>query len=347
MSRITLVMAGNEEGGLEKHVVELAEGLVQQGLSVSLIAHPKYQARLSSHINFIAVDLAKSRRNPFVLYELYQAIKTLKPDLVHVHGNKAAAMVGSLLKWLKIASVSTLHSRKKNVKMFAPYDCVIAVSQYAAENLQHPCVRVVHNGVRLPNNINPTQKVIQHEVPQVLAIGRLVEVKGFDLLIKAWKGMPAQLLIAGEGDEYAMLDELIVTEGLQDKVTLLGHRTDVLELLQQSDLHVISSHYEGGPYTLAESLLMHTPVVSTRVGIAPDFIPAEFLCEAGSVKELHDTLIHALAERSVLPSHFQIAFERAQQELTLARMVEQVTVIYEDTIRAYAAHNSKLGTSKE
>ena len=113
INKITMVMAGDEEGGLEKHVVELSNGLASRGYQVSVIAHEKYKARLSQHIQFVPVDLSKSRRNPLVLWQLFTAIKITQPDILHVQANKAVAMVAPLLKWLKIPSVATLHSRKK------------------------------------------------------------------------------------------------------------------------------------------------------------------------------------------------------------------------------------------
>ncbi|MFH4377113.1 glycosyltransferase, partial [Acinetobacter baumannii] len=76
---ICMVMAGDEEGGLEKHVVELANGLAQAGQKVTLIAHEKYAERVSG-VEFKALDLSKSRKNPILLWQLYQTIKATHAD---------------------------------------------------------------------------------------------------------------------------------------------------------------------------------------------------------------------------------------------------------------------------
>lgn len=67
--KITLVMASDEEGGLEKHVLELAAGL-SQAHKVSLIAHQKYQSQVESSVNFVAFDMSGSRYNPWTKYLL-------------------------------------------------------------------------------------------------------------------------------------------------------------------------------------------------------------------------------------------------------------------------------------
>lgn len=322
---ICLVMAGDEEGGLEKHVVELAQGITQHGHVVTVIAHEKYRARLVP-LNFIAVDLSKSRRNLWVLYQLYQALKTLNPDIVHVHGNKAAVMVGGLLPFLKQKSVATLHSRKKNTKMFKNFDAVIAVSPNAAEVLNHPNKCVVLNGI-VPPILNPTIK--KPAQPIVLAVGRLVPVKGFDILIQAWKGIEnAELWIAGEGFEQEKLERLISDNHLNDTVKLLGYRTDITSLMQQASLYVMSSHYEGCPYTMVEALLCETPMISTAVGAMAVILPQQYLCPENDVPALHLLIQKALNDFGQIQMDHQPVFEFAKEQLVLDGMIDNIEKVY-------------------
>ncbi|MGQ0518046.1 hypothetical protein ACT453_51120, partial [Bacillus sp. D-CC] len=50
-------------------------------------------------------------------------------------------------------------------------------------------------------------------------------------------------------------------------------------LITDHEALIVSSLREGGPYTLAESLLLQRPVLGTDVGMMAEFIPVEFLCE--------------------------------------------------------------------
>jgi glycosyltransferase involved in cell wall biosynthesis len=323
-----MVMAGDEEGGLEKHVVELANGLKQRGHKLTMIAHEKYLDRVDA--DFIAVDLTKSRRNVFVLYQMYKLLKQLQPDIVHVHGNKAAAIVGNILSFINIPSVATLHSRKKNTKMFKHFDVVIAVSPNAAEAIVHPHVKVVLNGIKMPL-LDKT--IVKPTLPVVLTVGRLVPVKGFDVLIKAWKGIKnAELWIVGEGFEYEKLNELIVKENLENSIKLLGFRSDILYLMQQASLYVISSHYEGCPYTMIEALLCQTPMVSTDVGAMKIVLPAQYLCAHNDASALNQLITQSLENLESVRKDFQPVFEFAAKELVLDGMLKNIEMVYREVL---------------
>lgn len=324
-----MVMAGDEEGGLEKHVVELAQGLAQHGHAVTVIAHEKYRARLVP-LNFIAVDLSKSRRNLWILYQLYQTLKTLNPDIIHVHGNKAAVMVGGLLPLLKQKSVATLHSRKKNTKMFKNFNAVIAVSPNAAEVLNHPHKYIVLNGIQPP--ILDAQ-ILKKNPPIVLAVGRLVPVKGFDVLIRAWQGIEnAVLWIVGDGFEQEKLQQLIIELQLESSVKLLGFRSDIVELMQQASLYVMSSHYEGCPYTMVEALLCKTPMISTAVGAMTMVLPPQYLCPENDVRALHQLIRSSLDHLDDMQVEFKDTFDFAAQHLVLEGMIQNIETIYNEVL---------------
>lgn len=330
--RVALVMAGDEEGGLEKHVVELANGLASRHIDVSVVAHPKYAPRFDSKIGFLPADLSASRRNPLALWRLWRALRGTSADLVHAHGSKAASMVAPLLPLLRLRSVATLHSRKKNVRMFRRFQRVIAVSRISTLNLDHPGVRIIHNCIRV-STARPQPATDAWEaapLPHVLAIGRLVPVKGFDVLIEAWKDIDAQLCIAGEGFAHARLQALIDSHGVGHRVKLLGHRDDVPALLAASNLFVISSHYEGCPYTLVEALHAGIPVVSTRVGAMPEILPEEALCPPGDPAALAQLVRFALRDMPGLEVRFAGVFEHARRELTFERLLDRTIAVYEE-----------------
>jgi glycosyltransferase involved in cell wall biosynthesis len=101
-------------------------------------------------------------------------------------------------------------------------------------------------------------------------ICRLEPVKNLPVLIEAVAGLPARLVIVGEGSERARLAGLIAAKGLAGQVLLTGRRGDVPELLAAFDLFVLASHSETFGIVVAEALLMGTPVVATSVGGIPD-----------------------------------------------------------------------------
>ncbi|NWK53156.1 glycosyltransferase [Acinetobacter sp. SwsAc5] len=328
---ICLVMAGDEDGGLEKHVVELANGLVKYGHKVTLIAHEKYQSRVDG-VDFKALDLSKGRRNLILLWQLYHLVKSIRADVLHVHANKAVTMIAPFLTWLKIPSVATLHNFKRNITAFEKFDRVIAVSQSVANQFSNQQkVRVVLNGVSVPKN-EVSEKKINSNI-QALAIGRLVPAKGFDLLIEAWQGISANLIIIGDGPDRESLQQQIDLLGLQQNIQLLGHRSDVNELLYKSDILVISSRNEGGPYTLSEALLSNRPVISTNVGMVSDILPFEFICPIQDVLALHNLIEKHFSNFKDLEQSFKPIYELAKQNLTIDAMLEHTVQVYQELIR--------------
>ncbi len=114
----------------------------------------------------------------------------------------------------------------------------------------------------------------------VVAIGRLSPEKAFDVLIRAVDqlieaGTDVRLLIAGEGNERASLEQLIAQTGRGDRIKLLGHVADPRSLFAAADVFVLSSRSEGLPNVLLESLACGVPVVATAVGGVPRVIVDE------------------------------------------------------------------------
>ncbi|NCA23702.1 MAG: glycosyltransferase, partial [Betaproteobacteria bacterium] len=113
---------------------------------------------------------------------------------------------------------------------------------------------------------------------RVLAVGRLVPAKSFDVLLDAWQSIEAPLVIAGSGPLAEVLQARLMSLGLHNRVRLLGHRDDVAQLMRSAELLVISSRNEGGPYVMTEALHARLPMVSTTVGATPEILPADALC---------------------------------------------------------------------
>ena len=103
--------------------------------------------------------------------------------------------------------------------------------------------------------------------PVVLTLARLDRQKGLTTLLEAAELVPeARFVVAGEGPERPMLEAQIRRLGLEHRVTLLGHRSDVPQLLAGCDLFVLPSLYEGLPVSILEAMAAEKPVVATAIG---------------------------------------------------------------------------------
>ena len=100
---------------------------------------------------------------------------------------------------------------------------------------------------------------------RIVAIGRLVRQKGFDVLIRAMSNvpMPWQLDIWGDGPERSQLQKLILDSGLASFIHLRGYTLDPFNVLRHADLFVLPSRYEGLPTTVVEALVCQCQIVAT------------------------------------------------------------------------------------
>jgi colanic acid/amylovoran biosynthesis glycosyltransferase len=137
-------------------------------------------------------------------------------------------------------------------------------------------LRVTYNGV--PLETVPLAAVPMIPPYRLLAIGRFVPTKGFDVLLRAChllvrSGLDLQLTLAGDGSRMLQLRYMVRKLGLGDRVTFPGFVTHdrISGLFQSADLFVMPSvvdrtgNRDGLPTVILEALLHRVPVVATDV----------------------------------------------------------------------------------
>jgi len=336
--RICQILGGNEEGGLEIHFETLCNRLSTLH-EVHVIAHEKYRNRFDRSVVFHSLDLSKGRRNPLLLYMLWQTIRRIDPDIVHAHANKAAAMVASLRYVLPSDSkcVATLHSQKKNLKAFEKFDHVIGVSKTVVEPLKLSEKSVVYNGIDIPDvRYDPAylgSLGINADTFVICAVGRMEKVKNFALLLHAIKDLDVALLLVGEGSQKESLQTLAEELQIEKKVCFTGFRDDVPKLLFHSDLCVISSDREGFSYVMAEALLLETPVVSTDVGDMRYVLPRQYVVPVGDEAALREGIVSVMRDKEETMKIFEPYFSFAKRDFTLESMIRGVLSVYDEVLQ--------------
>jgi glycosyltransferase involved in cell wall biosynthesis len=134
----------------------------------------------------------------------------------------------------------------------------------------------IHTGVKP----RPPQKTrgqmrqsigIPVDAPVVGTIARLARQKRLDRLLEALRlTRDLHCVIAGDGSEQAMLEDLVRQKQLAERVHFLGHREDVADVLVGLDLFVITSDREGMSNSMLQALAAGVPVVSTAVSGAQE-----------------------------------------------------------------------------
>lgn len=205
-------------------------------------------------------------------------------------------------------------------------DLIICNSQYMAKLAAWlvPDENLPQKMVVLPNAIEPARFLTIYEncheciAPYLFAFGRLDVGKGLDILVKAFTKIKDRiafnLIIAGEGPDRKLLEDIINENGLEKRVVLLGRITqeEVVLRLKNADFVVIPSRWEAFGISVLEALAAGKPVLATNVGGIPELIHQSetgLLCEP-DVESLAQGIL-----KMISASYDEDAFRRQQLKI--------------------------------
>ena len=114
----------------------------------------------------------------------------------------------------------------------------------------------------------------------VVCVSNLTRVKGVDIVIRGFAGAiepGATLLVIGEGEDRAQIEQLVSDLGMSKRIRLMGSKPpDEIPLwLAAADVVALGSRAEGHPNIVLEGLASGRPVVATRVGGVPETITSD------------------------------------------------------------------------
>jgi glycosyltransferase involved in cell wall biosynthesis len=147
----------------------------------------------------------------------------------------------------------------------------------------------------------------------------------------------AHLLYVGTGKLRPELERRIDALGLQEKVHLLGWRTDVPGLLNAADVFVLSSDWEGNPLSVMEAMAAGKPVISTAVGGVPELVGGGcgLLVPPRDAQALSKAMSYMLENAEARISVGKASAARAVGRFDLRVMTEA----YEDLYKKLVANN--------
>jgi glycosyltransferase involved in cell wall biosynthesis len=219
--------------------------------------------------------------------------------------------------------------------------CTEYNAQYLASLVTPSTARRIHriyHGVDLckfaPTNSDSRINGSSTHTPTILAVGRLVEKKGFPYLIEAMgqlrrRGYDARLQIVGDGEMREPLARQIAAAGLEELVSLLGPRPQeaLLDLYRGATLFVLpcivtdGGDRDGIPNVLVEAMRLGIPVVSTQVSGIPELIKDDqtgLLVPSRDAYALTDALARLLDHQCLRERLADAAAEHVLREFDLA-----------------------------
>lgn len=365
--RAVLVLA-TSTGGVGSHVVDLARGLVAGGAEVTVCGPAATEARFdfrAAGARFVPVEISAGSQpsDARAVGTLRRAVAATEPHVVHAHGLRAG-LVASFLRAGRSRVprpplVVTLHNavlsrgfrggasrvverivaRTADVVLGASADLVARAEAVGATDARLAPVAApelpppgrTREAVRAELRVPPGTAL-------VLSVGRLHPQKGYDVLVAAaarWRDRtpPPQVVIAGTGPSY--LDLTARISATRAPVTLLGHRTDVAELLLAADLAVVSSVWEARQLFAQEAMRAGVPLVASAVGGIPDLVAdAAVLVPPGEVDPLDRAVQQLLDQPAARTRYAQRARAQAASWPSPAETLAQVQAVYAELTSA-------------
>jgi len=172
------------------------------------------------------------------------------------------------------------------------------------------------------------------------AVGRLSPEKGFDLLIRAVDalarcGIPVHLMIVGEGNQKAALEQLTVELGCRDRVHWMGFQSDVRPFYEAMDVYALSSLREGLPNVILEAMAYEVPVVATRIAGVPRVIEDGVngsLIPPGNVEALTAALHRLLTDETERVRLARQGRRTIEERYSFRRRMDKVATVFNDLL---------------
>lgn len=152
-------------------------------------------------------------------------------------------------------------------------DAHVAVGEASARRMEDFYALGRNTVLSVPNGVpdmdmNVTASLVRKDDALIIgSVGRLDRMKAHDILLQAITQVDdVQVIILGEGEQRAALEQLAIDLGIRDRVALLGWVDDPRAYLSNFDVFVLPSRSEGFPLAIVEAMLASRPVVATKVG---------------------------------------------------------------------------------
>jgi glycosyltransferase involved in cell wall biosynthesis len=293
------VVLASSTGGVGQHVRSIARGLTAAGATVLVCGPAATQDQfdftgVGARFTPVEIPASPTPADGRAVAALRRALADTPVEVVHAHGLRAGLVaalarpaVPLVVTWHNAVLAGGLRgrlsrlaerivARSARVALGASADLVERAAALGATDARlAPVAAPVLPAPRRRRAAVRAEFGVAADRPLILSVGRLHPQKRYDVLIDAaarWRTRtPAPaVVIAGSGPAYLQLAARISTA--RAPVTLLGHRTDVADLLAGADLAVVTSDWEARQLFAQEALHAGVPLVATAVGGLPELV---------------------------------------------------------------------------
>lgn len=329
---------------------------------------PSLLNQLIKQGNFIKVRISYATGGFLAFIATLKALNSSSGfDIIHGHGNISSALTAIFKtcpfvftvhnptpKMLTSNSWIKQRAREMNFNILDLKICnyakrVIAVSSKLKEELMkmhgvpHKKVIVIPNGVNvndfktnIPNSGSIREKY-NLSFEYALFVGRLVEQKGVEYLIRAVAGTGYHVVIVGGGPLLSYLFELSKKIGTQKQVHFIGNISfeDLKKIYAEASLFVLPSLGEGLPLVILEAMASGLPIIGTNVSGIPEAVFDNyngFIVKLRDIRMLRERMARIFEDNKLRETMSKNSRQIAEEKFNWQRIARRTYKVYEDIL---------------
>lgn len=354
--RVLICIPTLRRGGAERQVRLLLPALVQAGVTVGLFARMhEGDVQNLKRGGIACFPVRAARNNDLDIFRQFREVsRAFAPEIVQTFLTQmdivAGLARGRSQKWILCERTSRLHYQRvtgwgANAKemlrsiLGRRADLVVANSAAGLDVWPNAHRKKIVPNALLPPRVRKLEALRAggQRLVRLVTVSRLVDTKRIDILVAAVKrllddGIDATLDILGEGPQRQALAELIERCGADEYIRLHGDCDNVDEWLQQADIFVSASLYEGQPNAVLEAAAVGTPLILSDIVEHRDALGLGATYCAGEDPECFARAIRdALADPIAVQERVQYATNRVLVQ-TPDRIAREYIGIYRELL---------------
>lgn len=333
MKRILFIITGLVDGGAEKALLNLLSYIDKTKYKVDVLVvfadkmgkeQPSgisFHTLFDSHRNFV-YKLAKHLYLKFHIPHLLRYITNnrlpLRYDVIVSFLEGDSLLYHSFLFDRAKKNVSWIHTdfvenhwsqrhfvNQDEVNAYKSLDVLVFVSQAVYQKFMLFYQHLNDERVYIcPNIINVNEIISKSQEPicdvlrrkfTICSVGRIEEVKGYDLLIDAAvilrkRNVDVDFWVIGKGSKEQQLHQYVLDKNIDDMVKFLGYQSNPYPYMKKADVLLSTSRAEGLPLFLSEAICLEKPIIATKT------VGAEEVLQNGKYGRLVDITPIAIAD---------------------------------------------------
>jgi glycosyltransferase involved in cell wall biosynthesis len=360
--KIIYIITKSEWGGAQVHLYDLVKHAIKNNNKCTVIVGD--EGELTDRLRNLGVKIViisslvreiSPLKDMKCIYRMVEVLKNENPDLIHLHSSKAGLVGRIAAKIAKFPVIFTAHGWSftegisiNKVKIFLIIErlaakitnkiiCVSEFDRQLALNNKvgsHMSLVTIHNGVEYKET---KHQIKENIIPKLIMVARFSSQKDYETLTLALSKIKGEFEIqyVGEGELLTDIKDLVLEKKLGEKVKFLGMRKDVNMLLEQSNIFVLVSNYEGLPISIIEAMAAKLPVIATNVGGVNELIEDNkngFLINRKDVNNLVEKLQLLIDNRELQLKMGKAGFEKYKNSFTVTTMLDKTFKVYEDVL---------------